>query len=165
MSDVVSTNPPPGDNTSENVTIIVPVVLGSVILLLVIALAASACLFLKKRRKLCFREVFEDQDQKRILLVRDDHGRGKPWRVKKKPLKSSKPKAKKRRKSRGAKYHSLGRAPQRFKTDPFANVVMENPLGDDFELEEDWSNPLFDSEKAALSDAAVCIQSWYRMIR
>lgn len=159
MSDVVTTNPSGG---SENITIIVPVVLGSIILLLVIALTASACLFLKKRRKLCFREVFEDQ---KTVLLGDNNEQGKAWRFNKKSVQHSKLKSKKKRKLRGAKYHSLGKAPPRFKTDPFANTTMENPLDDDFELEEDWSNPLFDSEKAALCDAAICIQSWYRMIR
>lgn len=161
MSSIVTTVAS-SDNGFDNISIIVPVVLGTIIVLLVIALAISACLFLKKRRKLCFRDIFDDQ---KTVLLGDKRRKTKPRQFNKKNPKPGKPKPKKKRKPREAKYHSLGRAPPRFKTDPFANVEMNNPLEDNFELEEDWSNPLFDSEKAAARDAAICIQSWYRMIR
>ena len=158
MSD--PTNPAAGSSTtSEIITIIVPVVLGSIIVLLVIALVVSACLFLKKRRKLCFGETFEDQ---KPILSSDNKAQDKVWPFKKK---AAKPKPKKRKKHEKGKYRSLGRAPPRFKTDPFAKGLMENPLADDFDQEEDWTNPLFDTEKAAVRDAVICIQSWYRMIR
>ncbi|XP_064394843.1 low density lipoprotein receptor adapter protein 1-like isoform X2 [Halichondria panicea] len=158
MSDL-TTNPTAGSSTPENITIIVPVVLGSIIVLLVVALVVSACLFLKKRRKLCFGETFEDE---KPILSSDNKAQDKVWPFKNKP---AKPKPKKKKKHEKGKYHSLGRAPPRFKSDPFAKSSMVNPLADDFDQEEDWTNPLFDTEKAAVHDAVICIQSWYRMIR
>ncbi len=158
MSDL-TTNPTAGSSTPENITIIVPVVLGSIIVLLVVALVVSACLFLKKRRKLCFGETFEDE---KPILSSDNKAQDKVWPFKNKP---AKPKPKKKKKHEKGKYHSLGRAPPRFKSDPFAKSSMVNPLADDFDQEEDWTNPLFDTEKAAVHDAVICIQSWYRMIK
>ena len=166
MSDFTSTPADSGGSDSPvTITITVSVVLGSIIVLLVVALVVSACLFLKKRRKLCFRERYYD-DVKPILQGDKEHGAKagkKGWPFEKKKKKPTKQKNKKRKSK--AKYHSLGRAPRFPKSDPFANVFLENPLADHDDFEEDWSNPLFDTEQAALRDAAITIQSWYRMVR
>ena len=44
-------------------------------------------------------------------------------------------------------------------------ALLENPMLDPDIDNVDFSNPVFDHEKAKLRDAAIAIQAWYRMWR
>ena len=48
--------------------------------------------------------------------------------------------------------------------DPFNPDMLDNPMADD-DFDTDWSNPAFDAGRSQVYDAAVTIQTWYRMIR
>ena len=142
---------------------IIVIVLGSVLLLLLLVFLCLMCVLMRRRRALCFRK--RDSDQQPFILpdktleqrYGKNHVRGK----------SSSDKGKKA-KGKQLKYSRLGgqspnlRIPQ---GDPFAHNYLSNPMVDEDEMNVDWSNPVFDTEKARNRDAAICIQSWFRMVR
>lgn len=144
---------------------IVVVVLGSVLLLLFVLFLLMGFILLKKKRRLCFRRtdgvprpfVVPDKTLEERFKKAKAFSKGAP-RVgeKAKPGKTKK------------KYSRLAESPDLHEPrgDPFAHNYLENPLVDDEEIVgEDWSNPVFDHEKSKNRDAAICIQSWFRMIR
>ena len=114
---------------------------------------------------LCFKRRL---DQARLLqsdLERYGPVRKKHRHKQSKIFDRKKPRRKARRNKKKTKYHSLGKAPRFPKSDPFTNKFLENPLIADDEFDMDWTNPAFDREGAMKYDAAIIIQSWYRMIR
>lgn len=148
----------------NSINIAVPVVLVGIILILLVALALSALLFLKKRRKLCFKERFDDvkpflRTDKQLESRASKAG----WLYQNKNQRSAL-KKKKNKKSK-VKYQSLGKTPKFPKSDPFANKFLENPLVTEDDFDVDWTNPAFDTAQAQVRDAAITIQCWYRMIR
>ena len=147
------------------INIAVPVVLVGIILILLVALALSALLFLKKRRKLCFKERYDDV---KPFLRTDEQLESRAskagWFYQYKKQKKSAGKTNKKKNSK-VRYHSIGKTPRFPKSDPFANKFLENPMVNEDDFDEDWTNPAFDSAHAQVRDAAVTIQCWYRMIR
>ena len=144
---------------------IVVLVLGSVLLLLVGVFLALLCLVMKRRRLLCFRR--EDRDHEPFILPdkKMEERRGKRGLNKEGLGDKKKPKTK-----GGAKVRSKARpggSPglRKPRGDPFAHNYLSNPLVEEEEMNTDWSNPVFDIEKSRSRDAAMSIQSWYRMIR
>ena len=148
-----------------DVTYIVVIVLASVVVFLVATIGVVALALVYRRRLLCFKR---ELDQARLLqsdLERYGPVRKKHKRKQSKLFDRKNPKRKARRNKKRVKYHSLGKAPRFPKSDPFTNKFLENPLIADDEFDMDWSNPAFDREAAMKYDAAITIQSWYRMIR
>lgn len=118
------------------------VILGIVIVLLFGVVAIGFCLFLRKRELLCFklsrttRKNYSDTEYSYLYERQEE--RVRPRR------------------------RFLNRESQVKHPDPFTKRFSEIPL--DIDLEDDlvhWDNPLFDRKK----DAAITIQSWWRMIR
>lgn len=137
---------------------IIVIALASVLVVLLITVLVITLVMMKKRNLLCFKKNVHARPI--LLSDRELEARYGPKRKRKK----SKNKAKSRKKEK-VKYHSLGRLSSFPKSNPFANKPLENPLVDDEEFDMDWTNPAFDVEGGRLYDAAVIIQSWYRMIR
>ena len=147
---------------------IVVIVLASILLLLLLVFAVAVCIFTKRRRLLCFKTdqaarpflVTDQQLEARFQGKRNQ--RDSAFSHKRK----SKPAARKKKKSKGNKrefrYEPL-QSPR--KKDPFADGSLGNPLIDEEEFDEDWSNPAFDAERARLYDSSVVIQTWFRMVR
>lgn len=144
------------------ITYITVIVLVSVVVILVATIGVVAFALVYRRRLLCFKRRL---DQNRLL--QSDLERYGPVRKKHKQKQSKlfDRKKAKRKARRNKKYHSLGKAPRFPKSDPFTNKFLENPLIADDEFDMDWTNPAFDREAAQRYDAAIIIQSWYRMIR
>lgn len=142
---------------------IIVIVLGSVLVLLLLVFLCLLCVFLRKRRALCFRNRGREDHKPFVLpdkALLERYGR-------KKPKKASPGKAGNKAKGKQLKYSRLGQSPalRRPRGDPFAHNYLENPMLDEEGINEDWSNPVFDAERSRNRDAAVCIQSWFRMIR
>ena len=135
------------------------IVLGSVLALLLFAFAATSVVLLRKKRLLCFRHA----GYTRPFLHSDldfPRRRGKSripldWRHGKKNKK----------KKKTQHYQSFSKGLKFPKRDIFARNFLENPMVDTDELDADWTNPAFDEAAAYIHDAAVSVQSWYRMIR
>lgn len=147
---------------------IIVIVLASILLLLLLVFVVAVCIFTKRRRLLCFKTdqaarpflVTDQQLEARFQGKRNQ--RDSAFSHKRK----SKPAARKKKKSKGNKrefrYEPL-QSPR--KKDPFADGSLGNPLIDEEEFDEDWSNPAFDAERARLYDSSVVIQTWFRMVR
>ena len=147
---------------SFNTSYTVAIVLISIVLILLVTIVVAALILVYRRRMWCFKRRL---DQAR-LLQRDLERYG-PVRKKKRNriLERKRQKRKLRKYKNKSKYHSLGKAPRFPKSDPFTNKFLENPLIADDEFDMDWTNPAFDTEGAIMYDAAITIQSWYRMVR
>lgn len=141
------------------VSLIVVITLSSLLVLLLIIFLLALLVVLKTKRLLCFKRnvyqrpfLYSDRE-----LRRENNGRNSrfPFRKKKntRPVEAR------------SNYQSIGRAAKFPKRDPFANKVLENPMVsmDDFDM--DWTNPTFDKTRAVSFEAAVVIQSWFRMVR
>lgn len=141
----------------------VAVAAGSLLIVLFVVFLITLLLVLKTKNLLCFKK----NPYERPFLHSDRELRRR-HKNSKLPL-GRKSKQKKRRpfdgKKPNNKYQSIGRAVKFPKRDPFANKYLENPLVsmDDFEM--DWTNPTFDENRALMFEAAIAIQSWYRMVR
>ncbi len=136
---------------------VVVIILASILVILVVVFFLASLIFLKKRRILCFK-----RDDSVKPYARTDHqlevGYG--------GARGKKPKGKRFSPLRSNEYQRLGgRSPSDPKHDPFANALLANPMVDEEELNMDWSNPTFDTEKSQQYDAAITLQSWYRMRR
>lgn len=148
---------------------IIVIVLASILLLLLLIFAVAVCIFIKKRRMLCFKKA--DPAAKPFLVTDQQLEAGfkgkrmqkaKPFSPGRKPKPAGNKKKSKGDKSSNYRYEPL-RSPR--KKDPFADGFLDNPLIDEEEFNVDWSNPAFDSERSRRYDAAVVIQTWFRMIR
>ena len=139
---------------------IIVIVLGSVLVVLLVLFLCLLLIFLKKRRALCFRARGYG-DKPFVLPDKTLEERYGKKRRGGSPAKGGKGKGKQ------LKYSRLRPSPalQRPRGDPFAHNYLENPMLDDEGMDEDWSNPVFDAARSRNRDAAICIQSWYRMIR
>lgn len=140
---------------------IIVIVLGSVLVSLLLLFLCLLLVFLKRRRALCFRD--RDYGDKPFVLpdkkLEERYGKKRRGGS---PAKGGKAKGKQ------LKYSRLRPSPAlpRPRGDPFAHNYLENPMLDDEEgMDEDWTNPVFDAARSRNRDAAICIQSWYRMIR
>lgn len=139
--------------------LIIAISLGSVLVLLLVIFLLTLVVVLKTKRLLCFKRnayhrpfLHSDRERKRGLKKKTRL----PFGIKSgSPIKGK----------RSNLYQSIGRAAKFPKRDPFANKYLENPMVsmDDFDM--DWSNPAFDEITALKFDAAIAIQSWYRMVR
>lgn len=149
---------------------IIVIVLGSVLLLLLLVFLLLVCLLVRRRRMLCFKR--KEADQKPFVLpdkkLVERYGQKRP-RGGKAGVRGGRGGEKQKGKGGGKAKGKLklGESPDLRKPrgDPFAHNYLENPLVDDDEMDMDWSNPVFDVEKSRSRDAAITIQSWYRMIR
>lgn len=138
------------------VGLIIAIVLGSILVLLLVAFLLSLLVVLRTKHLLCFKKnayhrpfLHSDRERKRGLKKKT-----RP------PFISSRGPAK------GKEYYqSIGRAVKFPKRDPFASKFLENPMVSMEDFDMDWSNPAFDETRALKYDAAVAIQSWYRMVR
>ena len=147
-----------------NTEYIVAIALGSVLVALLLIFLCLLCVFLRKKRALCFR------DEERPFVLPDKKleeryrggGRGRR-RKERSPGKGGAGKAK----GKQVRYSRLGQSPalRRPRGDPFAHNYLENPMLDDEGMGEDWTNPVFDSDRSRKRDAVISIQSWFRMIR
>ena len=147
---------------------IVVIVLGSVLLLLVGVFLALLCLVMKRRRALCFRR--EDRDHEPFILpdkkMEERLGRKGLNKEGTRGLgNKEKPKTKGGAKARSKARPGGSPGLRKPRGDPFAHNYLSNPLVEEEEMNTDWSNPVFDIDKSRSRDAAICIQSWYRMIR
>ena len=142
---------------------IVVIVLGSVLVFLILLFLFLVCVLLRKRRALCFRN--RDDEERPFILP--DKTLEERYAKKRKEAQAQKKRAGKKAKGKQMKYSRLGQSPalRRPSGDPFAHNYLENPMLEAEEMNEDWSNPVFDAERSRNRDAAVCIQSWYRMVR
>ena len=144
---------------------IIVIVLASILLLLLLIFAVAVCVFAKKRRMLCFKR---DLAAKPFLVTDQQLEAGYKGKQKQrgKAFSRAKP-AGNKRKSKGDKSSNYRYEPLRSprKKDPFADGILDNPLIEEDEFDVDWSNPTFDSERSRRYDAAVIIQTWFRMIR
>ena len=140
---------------------IIVIVLGSVLVLLLLLFLVLLCVFLRKKRALCFRGRGEGG---RPFVLPD---KKLEERYGKKRKRTSPGKGGKAPKGKQLKYSRLGQSPalRRPRGDPFAHNYLDNPMLDEEDMNEDWSNPVFDAARSRNRDAAVCIQSWFRMIR
>lgn len=141
------------------VSLIVVVALSSVLVLLVGIFLLALLIVLKTRRLLCFKRnayqrpfLYSDRELRRKNKNRNSR---LPFGQKKnkKPDKAE------------SNYRSIGRAVKFPKRDPFANKFLENPMVSMDDLNMDWTNPTFDETRAVRFEAAVVIQSWFRMAR
>ena len=144
---------------------IIVIVLVSIVLILLVTIVVAALVLVYRRRMWCFKRRL---DQARLL--QSDLERYGPVRKKKRYKRNriferKRQKRNPRKHKNKSKYQSLGKAPRFSKSDPFTNKFLENPLIADDEFDMDWTNPAFDSEGAIMYDAAITIQSWYRMVR
>ena len=137
---------------------IVVIVLASVLLLLVVVFVVVMLLLAKKRRAFCFRR--RDETAEPFLLTDKELEAAYPQEFVRKPKKISRPFSRPKNRLR---YERITGDPS--KKDPFVGKTLENPMIDDEELDMDWTNPAFDAERSNFFDAAVVIQSWYRMAR
>ena len=127
---------------------IVIIVLACILVAMVAAFTVVMVIFTKKRRMLCFKEDMATP------FERDPRYR---YQKKRKEVRKKNEKVHK-----GPRYQHLPRSPKFRKHE---SQPLQNPLLEDDDYNQDWSNPVFDMEGAQLFDAAVSIQSWYRMIR
>lgn len=145
---------------------IIAIALGSVLVALLLVFLCLLCVFFRKKRVFCFRRRGGDEEGRPFVLtdkiLEERYGKKKRRRHK---SRSSGGKGGKRK---SVKYSRIGRSPdlRRPRGDPFAHNYLENPMADDVDgMGEDWSNPVFDAERSQQRDAAICIQSWFRMVR
>lgn len=138
---------------------IVLIVLVSVLVLLLLVFLTLVCVFLRKRRALCFRD--RNDDEKPFVLP------DKTLQERHRKKRREAPAMGKGGKKAKSKHLRLGESPalRRPRGDPFAHNYLENPMLDGEEMNVDWSNPVFDAERSRNRDAAICIQSWFRMVR
>lgn len=139
---------------------IIVIILASILVVLLVVFCLASLIFVKKRQILCFKRGSAAKP-----YIRADQqlqaGYGLVEEIKPKSRRVSGLKKGKR-----GDYQRLeGRPPSASKRDPFANELLQNPLVHEEELTGDWSNPAFDTERSQLYDAAVTLQSWYRMRR
>lgn len=151
--------------TALEVEYIIIISLCAVLALLMLMFAAALLVLLKKRRLFCFKRnaaarPFAIPDHRiEAGLIAQGAKRRSFFRAN--PARHKKPK-----KSKLLYEPLIGQSPSTARRNPFANSTLENPMVDAEELHrEDWTNPAFDKERASRYDAAVVIQSWYRMNR
>ncbi len=143
---------------------VIAITLASILLVLVVVLCLAFVVFLKRKRILCFKRDGRGVDKH---FARSDQQLEAAYGL----ARGRKPKGKnisplKRKEKHSHQYQRLdGRPPSASPRDPFANDVLENPLVHEEELDADWSNPAFDTGRSQLYDAAITLQSWYRMRR
>lgn len=141
---------------------IVVIVLGAVLTLLILLFLFLVCVLLRKRRALCFRNR---GDEERPFIL-PDKTLEERYAKKRREAQAEKKRGGKKRKGKQP-YSRLGQSPdlRRPSGDPFAHNYLDNPMLEAEEMDEDWSNPVFDAERSEKRDATICIQSWYRMVR
>lgn len=145
---------------------IIIISLCAVLVLLMLMFAAALLVLLKKRRLWCFKRnaaarpfAIPDHRIEAGLIAQGA-------RAKRRSLFRANPARQKKPKKSKLLYEPLGQSPSTARKNPFANSTLENPMVDAEELyKEDWTNPAFDKERASRFDAAVVIQSWFRMSR
>ena len=120
--------------------------LGLVALLLTVFMFVVTVVCLKKRRLVCF---IEQKKRKK----KDDEEALYPFR-------NDKAKRKRRRR------RLVGQENKKKFSDPFAKTFLDPINMEDFDTHtNDWDNPLFDVQAARRKDAAITIQTWWRMAR
>lgn len=123
--------------------------LAVVVLLLFSVLILAMILFMRKREWLCFQN--KKRRRRRTRRYEEDTATTSIY-------KSDQPS----RKQTGLKRRRLNYS------DPFAHRFSD-PLHMDTALENfditQWDNPLFDAKGARERDAAITLQSWWRMVR
>lgn len=125
-------------------------ILGVVIILLFGVAVVGFCVFLRKRELLCFktrrsstRKNYSDTEYSYLYEKQNERVAPRRRFLNRAPEKRQRSQTKQR-------------------ADPFKKRFSEIPLDIDLENEPgNWENPLFDRK----NDAAISIQSWWRMIR
>ncbi|CAI8013473.1 PTB domain-containing engulfment adapter protein 1 [Geodia barretti] len=151
--------------TGVNTEYIIAIALGSVLVTLLLVFMCLLCVFLRKKRALCFHDHRGYEQQQRPFVIPDktlEERYGKKQRRRKggSPEKGAKRKP--------VQFSRIGQQSPNLRQprgDPFAHNYLEDPMLDEEAMGEDWSNPLFDAERSQKRDAAIHIQSWFRMIR
>ena len=144
-----------------NTEYIIAIALGSLLVTLLLVFMCLLCVFLRKKRALCFRDR-RGYEQQRPFVIPDKTLYGKKQRRRKGGSSG------KGAKGKPVKYSRIGQQSPNLRQprgDPFAHNYLEDPMLDEEAMGEDWSNPLFDAEHSQKRDAAIHIQSWFRMIR
>ena len=128
----------------ETWQVIAATFLGLVALLLIIAMVCILIIYLKKRRLLCFNDKIKRRKEDEEKLLYKYSGQN----VKK-------------------KRRRIGHGESTKFSDPFANKFNDPVNMEDFHNgdDQDWNNPLFDVQAAKRKDAAITIQTWWRMAR
>ena len=146
----MSDNTPTSTFGDEPGQIAAVAILGVVIILLFGVAVVGFCVFLRKRELLCFRTKRSSthknySDTEYSYLYEKQNERVAP-----------------RRRFLNKAQNKLQRSQTKQRADPFNKRFSEIPLDIDLENEPgNWENPLFDHK----NDAAISIQSWWRMIR
>ena len=153
------------DAENLNTEYIIVISLGSVLVTLLLVFLCLLCVFIRKKRALCFRSRRGDEVRPFVIpdkILEERYAKKQRRRKRGTPGKGAKGKPIKH--SRRVGQHSPDlRQPT---GDPFAHNYLENPMLEEVDgMGEDWSNPLFDAERSEQRDAAIHIQSWFRMIR
>lgn len=138
-----------------DIGIIIVIALGSILVVLLLLFMLTSFVVMRKKRLLCFKR---NEYHRPFRLV--DREPGRHWRKSRQRAHGNK-----NAKKGDYKYQSISRALRFPKRDPFASSYLENPMVDMEELNTDWTNPAFDKRQGQKFDAAIAIQSWYRMIR
>ena len=123
------------------------ILLALVVFFLVIVMSIIMVIYLNKRGLLCFNDDGQrnKKDEEKMLLKYHNKGKGK----KKKRNRIGHPEQK-----NGFSDPFVGR---------FSNPIqMEDFIDGE---NQDWDNPLFDVQAAKRKDAAITIQTWWRMTR
>ena len=119
-------------------------ILAPVVFLLVIVMFVIMVIYLKKRRLLCFNEDGQRNKKDEEKMLSKYHN-----------------------KSNRKRRRRIGQNDQKNFSDPFAGI-FSNPIQMEDFLDgenQDWDNPLFDVQSAKRKDAAITIQTWWRMTR
>lgn len=136
------------DSPSVSISVVAPIILGVVIVLLSGVAVLGLCLFLRKRELLCFKSRTQGGKHRSDTEYSYLYGKQEE-RIK-------------RRKQflrRGVERKRVSTTD--YGEDPFRKRFSEIPIEMDFEDDANWANPLFDRKQ----DAAITIQSWWRMVR
>ena len=140
---------------------IVAIVCAGVFFLVLMAVGSLCVVYVYHRNMLCFRR--RRISKRPHIYSQGDLEKGLQRKRRLKGLNRPPSSSHKRRSSRadGHVHHKKKRLP--FEEDH--NTILENPMADPDLERTDFSNPMFDHKKARLRDAAILIQSWYRMWR
>ena len=139
-------------NTNEDIAIVVPAVLGALLVVLGVSVVAFISWFARRKKIWCFARA----ERKTQPLAFHTPAEIESRIQHKRRLRGF------RGNRRSRMYHnSLKKALLSDQSDG----DVQNPLVGAEELDDDFTNPIFDVEAARYLDAATTIQSWWRMLR
>ena len=139
------------DLNNDQIVIVVPVVLGAILIVLAVSVMVFIAWYARSKKIWCFARAERKTQPLRFHTPAEIESRLQHKR--------------RLRGFKGSRKSRLDNSIKKALLSDQTNGDVQNPLVGVDELNDDFTNPVFDVEAARYLDAAITIQSWWRMLK